>query len=118
MNFNSNKNSGSSPVYEKRLFESTGNINLLIWSCFEVLGKMCNINTYGFWEHKSENVSTWEAFTQLSWAALRCSLCLARSEAVIGAAQDLLLLIESSTDDKTSWSLVHTTLPPPSENKH
>lgn len=60
---------------------------------------------------------TWAALTQLSWAALRCSWCLPRSEAVIGAAQDLLQLIDSSTDERTSWSLVHTTPPPPSGKK-
>lgn len=35
----------------------------------------------------------------------------------MGAAQDLLELMESSTDDKTSCSLVHTTPPPPCECK-
>lgn len=64
---------------------------------------------------KGESVTTWVAFTLLSWAALMCSLCLTWSEAVIGAAQDLLTLMESSTDDNTSCSLVHTTPPPPSD---
>lgn len=64
---------------------------------------------------EGDSVTTCVALTLLSWAALRCSLCLTWSEAVIGAAQDLLTLMESSTDDKTSCSLVHTTLPPPSD---
>lgn len=57
---------------------------------------------------------TWLALTQFSWAALRCSLCFSWSEAVMGAAQVLLKLMESSTDDKTSCSLLQTTPLPPS----
>lgn len=58
--------------------------------------------------------NTCVALTELSWAALRCSWCLPSSEAVMGAAQDLLQLMESSTEDKTCWSFVHVTPPPPS----
>lgn len=58
------------------------------------------------------SLNTCVALAQLSSAAFRCCWCFSLSETVIGAAQDLFELMESSTEAKTSCSLVHTTLPP------
>lgn len=56
--------------------------------------------------------NTCVALVQLSSAAFSCCWCFRLSDAVIGAAQDLLELMESSTEANTSCSLDHTTPPP------
>lgn len=79
---------------------------------FDIYSCKCQTNNCEYW-----GFNTCVALTQLSSAAFKCCRCLPLSEAAIGAAQDLLELMESSTDARTSCSLVHVTLPPPDGRK-
>ncbi|KAG7230590.1 hypothetical protein INR49_025307 [Caranx melampygus] len=58
-------------------------------------------------------ICRYELKALLEQKANTCSSCLYWSEAVIGAAQVLLQLMESSTDDRTCCSFVHITPLPP-----
>lgn len=98
---------------------SIGRVDLSQFTCehwFDIYS--CINNQSKKWKDcEYSGFNTCVALTQLSSAAFKCCWCLPLSEAVIGAAQDLLQLMESSTEARTSCSFVHVTPLPPGGKK-